>query len=1414
MFLFHPAPDDRHEDIPVDHGSPGRSLLLALFLAAITALGGILTLPVSATSQPAPPDPTDDRSLKLPAGATVTLELTPKDDEIWLGGSRTYEATAVVTVDPNKAAAGNPVRELMRRDVTGLTEFAVTREDRPSGTCEEARCTPDTAGEHTVEGVVPKWFGRLLEGATTLRVLQPVTRLRLTPKDKTIRAGGSLRYTATGFAGHQLLRDVTDETELTTTPVGGTPIACPGAICVPTVAGKHTVTGTLREKGRKPVTGRANLTVVPREPETLWLDPDSATVQVDVGEPFQAMGDDTYGNELDLTEQAKFTISKGGSCPKAGSKVTCKAGKAGTYEVTATLRDSRLSASATLIVLPPPDVIQPSINGVAPDPASPNTEVVVTGTTGSCSRVGRLTLKGTDVRRRVRADFTTRFTVPSGLAPGDYRLLLDVTCQGKPSRATHTFQVDNQSPEPVDDPDATTLQDQAVSIPVTRNDKDPDDPDGYPTALEPGAPQHGTAQAEDEDGDGEDERVRYTPDKGFRETDQFQYRLCDVVAPGKHQCGTATVTVTVNPPEPKPVDDPDEATKQDQEVVIDVMGNDEHPDASRLQVLRPVRPGARAEKLADGHVQYTPEPGHVGEETFRYDYCGAAGTAAACPSATVTVNVEAPDDPQPDPEPEPIDDPDKRTPRDQPVTIDVAGNDRNPDAARLRVKDQPARGQAERLPGGAIRYTPDKGLTGPDQFSYDYCGDAPGAVRRTACPSATVTVTVEVPPDEPEPVDDPDPTTARDQSVTINVMGNDRNPDAARLRVKDQPAHGQAEKLADGTVRYTPEPGFAGPDGFSYDYCGDAPGAARPAACPSAAVSVTVTSDPVITSVRPASASPGKPVAVAGSTGSCSRAGTLTLEETGAVVHVTADRRGNFTDRVTVPKATAPRTYTLALAVACQGQAQRAERRITVTNRAPEAADDLDTTTRDHAVEVSVTENDRDPDDPDGYPTRLLAGPAINGSTEVRSDDTIVYTPNPGHLGQDQFQYSLCDDILNAAGTADCGIAATVTVSVTDTPAITSVSPPSAKPGTPVVIAGSTGSCNRAGTLTLEETGMVAQVAAEQNGNFTTILTIPDATYPRDYRLALRVDCTGTTQQAEATLSVTNERPQAADDEAVTVSGTAVPIDVTDNDRDPDDPDSYPTLLLVSGQPAHGTAEVQSERTILYTPEQDHVGPDEFRYKLCDSTLNVAGTADCGTAATVAVTVSDGGRCLAADDSSIRVEPGKGRGGARLGIIATVDRKLAACPFRLLLGESPLGADVRAGADGAITAQRAVPGNATPGTIPVRLATVRGDVVAQAPFEIIRPFPWLSNPLVKALLGLAALFTGALAQAAFRRLRPSGPVPAPDDDPGPPEDIQVDPQPGPVEAAVKPVDDGTRTVTVRLEPHPDPGTRRLQEEDP
>ena len=174
------------------------------------------------------------------------------------------------------------------------------------------------------------------------------------------------------------------------------------------------------------------------------------------------------------------------------------------------------------------------------------------------------------------------------------------------------------------------------------------------------------------------------------------------------------------------------------------------------------------------------------------------------------------------------------------------------------------------------------------------------------------------------------------------------------------------------------------------------------------------------------------------------------------------------------------------------------------------------------------------------------------------------------------------------------------------------------------------------------------------------------------------------------------------------------------------------------------------------------------------------------------------------------MNPSRGPGGRTLGITATVDRKLAACPFRLLLGGTPLGPAVQVGPNGSIATERVAPKDAKPGPGTIRLATMSAQTLAETPFEVVPP--GLGLPL-KLLISAGALLAGALARIAFRRWRTSqeqrrqrrlSQL----------DDLRVEPHTSPVEVGVEPERDNTRTFTVRLEPHPDPGTQTVQEMTP
>ena len=76
-----------------------------------------------------------------------------------------------------------------------------------------------------------------------------------------------------------------------------------------------------------------------------------------------------------------------------------------------------------------------------------------------------------------------------------------------------------------------------------------------------------------------------------------------------------------------------------------------------------------------------------------------------------------------------------------------------------------------------------------------------------------------------------------------------------------------------------------------------------------------------------------------------------------------------------------------------------------------------------------------------------------------------------------------------------------------------------------------------------------------------------------------------------------NGIPSAGDDAATTTEGVAVAIDVLANDSDPDGD----TLTVASvAEPSNGTAALQSDGSITYTPKAGFAGEDSFAYAVSD----------------------------------------------------------------------------------------------------------------------------------------------------------------------------------------------------------------------
>src|SRR4029453_15402199 len=207
---------------------------------------------------------------------------------------------------------------------------------------------------------------------------QPLAQLELDPAREFITPGESLTYTAWLVAADDSRQDVTDQTTFSIRfsaaktsrrirPDG----SCTDNICTATKLGRHTVTGTL-DLGDRTVSGAAALQVVPRHrrigrPQQVFtkleLRPTSATIQLGEDQRYRAFAKATDRRWFDVTARTTFTFEQtdgapSGPCPDAA----CRPLEEGEYTVTGTFTQptgpSPLSATATLLVLPPSVVIE------------------------------------------------------------------------------------------------------------------------------------------------------------------------------------------------------------------------------------------------------------------------------------------------------------------------------------------------------------------------------------------------------------------------------------------------------------------------------------------------------------------------------------------------------------------------------------------------------------------------------------------------------------------------------------------------------------------------------------------------------------------------------------------------------------------------------------------------------------------------------------------------------------------------------------------------------------------------------------------------------------------------------------------------------------------------------------------------
>lgn len=526
---------------------------------------------------------------------------------------------------------------------------------------------------------------------------------------------------------------------------------------------------------------------------------------------------------------------------------------------------------------------------------------------------------------------------------------------------------------------------------------------------------------------------------------------------------------------------------------------------------------------------------------------------------------------------------------------------------------------------GAVAYTPTAGYSGADSYDIRVCDTSSPA----QCTTAPVNVSVAA--NTVTAVNDTATTTVQTAVIT-NVRGNDTTASGQPLAnptIDSQPGNGTAAVNANGTVTYTPKAAFSGADSYTYTACDTS---TPTPVCSAATVNVQVnnvfidgpaanvnggtTTDqnqPVTTPLAQIVTTTGASLDPATVTEvTAPRHGSIAINPlTGAVTYTpTTGYGGTDTYRVNVcDTATPQQCHSVVVGV-------------TIPPNNVLAGDDTATTNAGQPVTTDVLGNDTSESaQPLGVPTIVTA--PVHGTAVVNADRSITYTPNAGFSGADSYGYEICDTSFPVPSCDSATVAVTVhnvfvagpaaagntgVVTPQNTPVTTALTDIVTTAGMPINPADVTQpTAPQHGTLAINSaTGAVTYTPTDgYSGPDSYTVTACDTATPQE--------CHNVAVAVAVGVNVVT----AVNDTASMVAGQPVTADVRANDTSASgQPFGLPTITT---QAAHGTAAVNADGTVTYTPKASFSGTDSYIYMVCDTSTP---TPVCG-AASVSVTIAN-----------------------------------------------------------------------------------------------------------------------------------------------------------------------------------------------
>jgi hypothetical protein len=801
----------------------------------------------------------------------------------------------------------------------------------------------------------------------------------------------------------------------------------------------------------------------------------------------------------------------------------------------------------------------------------------------------------------------------------------------------------NQSPVANDDYDSTCLN-TPFTFDVTANDTDPENNGSIVRILRV---KYGTASVVTNN-------VVYTPVYGYHGLDTITYQVCNVRC--SSDCDTAQAFLYICPLNLPPTADTIRYTafqNAPHDVNVLLATSDPNGDPLTISVVGTYDPSLTVTQTSNG--AYTVTGTTLGTYPIVYQVCDTSiyPINVLCDTAVIfaniiTVNTLVNHPPQ-------ANNDYATTTGIQPAIVNVRGNDSDPDGNPLSI---PALSGSSTTPhgrfsvnsDGTVTFQPNSGLAQGIYYDtvnyciYDITTIAPQPLQSCAILVVTTNV-VDVVSNRPPVAVNDHVIVAQNTPVTVNVKGNDSDPDGDNLgtpTILTATSNGTITTVSsNGNVTYVPNSGVHSINGqpvdsFLYVVCDTLALHGPSPLCDTAEVFVYVNPanlPPTADTIRYTQlvGTPHDVNVLLSVSDPNSDPLTITITNIPAGSGLTVTQTGNGAYTIT---GTIPGTYAITYQVCDTDQypvhvlcsTSMILATIvpdTASPRPPVANNDYATTTGTTPATVNARGNDSDPQgNALTAPVLLTSTTTTNGTWSVDVNGNVVFTPNTGlaiGIHYDSVKYQVCDVVYPAL----CATAyVVVTTNVIDTPVANR--PPLAVDDHLTVAENSTNNVLNVKTNDSDpdgdNLGTPTIIVTTSRGTIVSVGTNGDVVYtpvpylhsingqPVDsftYVICDTLSAHGPAPQcdtAKAYINVAafNLPPVANNIYLSTPENTPLGVNVASGAYDPNgDPLTY-TYPGGTGTTQGGTVVITGNGSANYFPPVGFIGVDSFAYSVCD----------------------------------------------------------------------------------------------------------------------------------------------------------------------------------------------------------------------